>query len=335
MILLLWLGLIFIPFVIGEGILTVLYKKTKREHTAISEGFVLGGIVCIGGTEVAHVAGLFLDLSLMNISCILGASLVGLALIALLLLIFDWWKQRDQELTKCPANERTMFPFAFIVVVFLQALFVFCREPIVIPGDIIPETVQSFLSEDGIYRVMPLTGTVSEMGMPLRYKILCLPTLYAVLCHGFGTEASLLVCHIIPLAVMGGTYISFYYLSGMLFSRNDIKNRYLFLFIVAVLLLFTDRGVFSSGYGLLHGGYLGTSIRNLILVPYALAAALDRRWWKAVLCVFAEACICWTLWGLGVCLVIVAGVAMLTLLERKCPKVGKFMQIFQRKEDLT
>ncbi len=336
MIILLWLSLIFIPLVIGEGLLSVFYGKKRREHSEISQAYVLGVILCIGVAEVAHVTGMFLDFSMKKVGKVFSLMLLGLALVALIIVAVVLWKQR-REGNSCrrTAREKTMLPFVFIGIIFLQILFIFCREPIIIPGDITLETVQSFLAEDGIYRVMPLTGSISEAGIPLRYKILCLPTLYTMLCNAFGVEASLLVCHIIPVAVLAGAYISYYYLSGVLFPKEDLRKRYLFLLILALLFLVTDRGEFSGGYGLLHGGYLGTSVRNLILVPYALAASLEKRWWKVILCILAEACVAWTFWGMGVCVVILLGIGALSVLENKCPRVSRFMQIFHKEEDLT
>ena len=336
MIVLLWLSLIFIPLVTGEGLLSAFYGKNRREHSEISQAYVLGEILCIGVAEVAHVIGMFLNFSVKKTGAIFSLMLLGLVLAASVVLAATFWKQRKAG-NSCLriAREKTMLPFVFIGIMFLQILFIFCREPIVVPGDITLETVQSFLAEDGIYRVMPLTGSISEAGVPLRYKILCLPTLYTMLCNAFGIEASLLVCHIIPVAVLAGAYISFYYLSGVLFSKDDLRKRYLFLLILALLFLVTDRGEFSGGYGLLHGGYLGTSVRNLILVPYALAASLEKRWWKVFLCILAEACVAWTFWGMGVCVVIFMGIGVLSLLENRCPGVYRFMQIFRNEEDLT
>lgn len=336
MIVLLWLSLIFIPLVIGEGLLSVFYGKNRREHSEISQAYVLGEILCIGVAEVAHVTGMFLNFSMKKTEKVFSLMLLGLVIVALVIVALALWKQRRGEIgCRRTAKEKTMLPFVFIGIVFLQILFIFCREPIVVPGDITLETVQSFLAEDGIYRVMPLTGSISEAGIPLRYKILCLPTLYTMLCNAFGIEASLLVCHIIPVAVLTGTYISFYYFSGVLFSKDDLRKRYLFLLILALLFFVTDRGEFSGGYGLLHGGYLGTSVRNLILVPYALAASLEKRWWKVILCILAEACVAWTFWGMGVCVVIFMGNGVLSLLENKCPGASRFMQIFRKEEDLT
>lgn len=336
MIVLLWLGLIFIPLIIGEGLLSVFYGEKRREHSEILEGYVPGGIVSIGVAEVAHVSGMFLNLSLKTTGRIFIFLLLGVTLPALLIKVLFIMKQKRMGMKpQRVVYEKTILPFVFIIIVLTQILFIFCREPIVIPGDITLETVQSFLAEDGIYRVMPLTGSVSEQGIPLRYKILGLPTLYAVLCNTFGTDASLLVCHIVPVVVLAGAYISYYCLSGILFPKTELQKRYLFLVILAIFFWVTDRGIFANGYGLLHGGYLGTTIRNLILVPYTLAASLEKRWWKVALCILAEACIAWTLWGLGVCLVIAAGIGILTFLDKKSGRLHRLMQIFQEKEDLS
>lgn len=336
MIVLLWLSLILIPLVTGMGLLSVFYAKKHEYEITVSEGFVLGSIVSIGVAEAAHAIGMFGNFNLTKVGVLLGSVWIGLALIAIVIMVVTVIKQRNRfDVMFKTRSEKTLVPFVFIGVLLVQLLVVYCAEALITPGDIILETVQSFLAEEGIYRVMPLTGEVSELGLPLRYKILCLPTLYAVLCTGFHVDAQLLVCNIIPVVVLAGMYFSYYYLSGVLFGKKAIRKRYLFLLLVAALMFFMDGGVFSNGYSGLHSGYLGTSIRNLILVPYVFAASLEKRWWKAVLCVLAEACITWTFWGCGVCLVILLGMFILAFCEAKNPKLRGFMQIFQEKEDLS
>ena len=71
-----------------------------------------------------------------------------------------------------------------------------------------------------------------------------------------------------------------------------------------------EGAVWLDGYAALHGAWLGTSIRNLVLLPYALSLGLERdlrrTWPGMVLCVLAEACVCWTFNGLGMCLLLLA-----------------------------
>ncbi len=334
MIVLLWACLILVPPIIGSGVLTIAYRKKYTYDISLSESAIIGVIACIGMAEVVHVGGLFLNFSIEKCGLLWGISLLAVVVTALLatgFLLKD--KRKRITLLKKQKSEKTMIPFVFIALLFLQLLFIYCRKPIVIPGDIMVETVQSFLAEDGVYRVLPLTGQESAGGVPLRYGILCLPTVYSMLSDFFKVDVQLLVCHIVPVMVLMGAYLSFYHLSGVLFGKDSLKKRYLFLAILAVLLFLTDNGVFMNGYGALHGGYLGTTIRNLILVPYVLAASLEKQWWKAILCVLAEACLVWTLWGLGVCVVIFAGIAVLTFLCEKSGIVQKFLRIFRDEEE--
>ncbi len=336
MLVLLWICLLMLPLVIGSSILTIMYNKNQKCDITLSESAVLGIIAVIGISEVVHVAGFFMDFSLKKCSLLWGIGLLAVGSAAgLITLLFLKDKKKRISLLRTETSERTVIPFVFIGMLLVQLLFVYCVKPIVIPGDITLETVQSFLAEDGVYRVMPLTGQESAGGVPMRYGILCLPTMYAMLCHLFKADVQLLTCHVIPVIVLLTAYLSCYHLSGVLFGRSAVRKRYFFLLVVAVLFFFTDKGVFMNGYGALHGGYLGTTIRNLVLVPYALAVCLEKQWWKAVLCILAEACIVWTLWGLGVCVVIVAGIALFTVLCEKCQRVQKLLQIFRDEEDLA
>lgn len=337
MIGLLWSCLILFPLLLGSGILALFYGKNTTYDITFSESFVLGAIACIGISEVVHLVGYFLYLSLQKCAGFWGLSLGSLAVAAVLVFCLRLKGQFRTRLAFCKdfKPEKTVIPFVFLGIVLFQLLFIFCTKTIHTEGDIYLETVQSFLAEDGIYRVLPLTGRASESGVPLRYGILCLPTVYAMLCSIFGTDAELLMCHVVPVIVVAIAYLGYFYLSGVLFDKQDFRKRFLFLLAIGLIILFTDTGVSGNGYNALHSGYLGTSVRNLILVPYVFAATLERRYFKAVLGVLAEACVAWTLWGMGICFVILAGMIILNILECKCTKLKSFMQIFRDKEDLT
>lgn len=336
MIVLLWLGLLLLPIVLGMGVLAIFNRKKKKDSISVSEGCVLGFVGLLGMAQVGHVIGLFANLSIGMTGLLFGGGLLVLCVVVLLAMLLQWRRGRvSLAFLKRGSNERTWIPFLFLVLLLIQVLIIYCMEPVVTPGDITLETVQSFLAEDGIYRVMPLTGQASESGLPLRYMILCLPTLYAVFCQLFGLEAELVVCHVVPVMVLVMAYFGYYHLSGVLFGQEAFKKRYLFLVAVAILLFISNNAAFTNGYGALYGGHIGTTIRNLILVPYTLAAALEKRWWKGLLCVLAEACIVWTFWGFGVCTVVFGGLFLLTLAEKKSVKLRKLMQIFRSGEDLA
>lgn len=336
MIVLLWLCLIIIPSAIGLGILTIVYRKRSTYQITFSEGAILGIIVCIGISEAVHILGMFKNVSLQVCNSLWGLFLLAVSVLSFILIFLFYKKQRDRlAVWKVSTLAYSAIPFLFVGILLLQTLFVFCRNPIVISGDIMVETTRSFLSEDGIYRVLPLTGRANEDLIPLRYSVLCLPTVYAMLSQLFHQDAELIICHIVPVVILLVSYLSYYYLSGVLFGWEAAKKRYTFLVVVALFVWFSDGSFATSGFGLLHGGYLGTTVRNMVLVPYAVAVSLQKQWWKAILCVFAEACIVWTFWGLGVCTVILAGIGLLTILDKKRGKAHKLLQIFRNKEDLA
>lgn len=334
MIVLLWILLFLLPTVAGLGILSVSYRRKEDYRITISESFVLGVICCIGLAELAHVAGLFVNLSLAKTSIVFAGALFTVVLAAVAVVLLG--VREGKHFVSLPVSGKNgrFFLLTFWVIFLLQTILIVTKENIVTPGDITLETVQSFWAEDGIYRVMPLTGMPSEQGMPFRYTILCLPTLYAVLCRLFQVDPEFLVTQVIPIVILCASYSAYGRLSSTLFGEERYKERFTFLAAVACIFLFTDRAVYLDGYSALHSGYLGTSIRNLVLVPYVLSALMERRWWKVVLCILAEACIAWTFWGCGICLVITAGMLIITTVDKKCPFLRKFMQFFRNKEEL-
>jgi len=334
MIILAWGLLITVPILLGLGMMTIIYRKDKTACIGFADSLVCGFLGSIGVIQIAHTVGLFGKLSLDNT----GALLLSLLLVSVVFMagvsLIGICKNKSLYKGATPYETvPTSLVLLVLAVYFVQSLFVFCRNPIIVPGDITLETVQSFFAEDGIYRVMPLSGVESELGMPVRYSILCLPTFYAVLSEKMNLDAELVVCHMVPVVILGISYLAYFRLSESLFGPKAWKQRYYFILVVELLITFSDKAVFLDGYGALHAGYMGTSIRNLILVPYVISAMLERRYWKAALCILAEACIVWTFYGCGVCLAISLGMLILEILERKVPFIGRFQQIFREKEE--
>lgn len=334
MIVLAWGLLIVVPILLGLGIMTIMYRKDGSAHIGFADSVVCGFLGTIGIIQIAHTVGLMKKLTLSRTGVILLVFLlVGTLLMAGVSLLGICKRKALYKDVTVHEVVPTSLILLVLVIYLLQSLFIFCRNPIIIPGDITLETVQSFLAEDGIYRAMPLTGEYSEVGMPLRYTILSLPTFYAVLADQMNLDAELVICHMVPVVVLGISYLSYFRLSESLFEKKAWKSRYYFMLTVGILFTFSEQAVFLDGYGALHAGYLGTTIRNLILVPYVICAMLERRYWKAVLCILAEACIAWTFYGCGVCVAIALGLLILDILERKVPSIGRFLQIFREKEE--
>ena len=134
----------------------------------------------------------------------------------------------------------------------------------------------------------------------MRLKILCLPALYTALCEGFGLDVQLVICRLIPVAVLLASYGAYYSLGRTLF-KGDRTASLLFVLVVSVLYWFGDYMMQMDGFLLLHCGYRGGTIRNCVLLPYAWNLCLNKKWLPAALAFLAEACIVWTLYGMGYC----------------------------------
>ena len=190
-------------------------------------------------------------------------------------------------------------------------------------GDMTVETVESILETGSAYEVNPLTGRAYTAGVPNRIRILGLPTFYAIICRvadlctdavsGGGSHWELLTKWI-PAAVLFLAYLAFWTVAKALFpEKKDREKRMIFMAITAAVLCVGDYAFGMEGFGLLYGGYRGVTIRAAILVPYTFGLTLRHRWKETALCVLAEACIVWTLYGMGVCLVVALGMGAIRL----------------------
>ena len=278
---------------------------------ALWKYFLCGIIVVLGLFECGHLAGIFLGMSISD--C--GILVLGLMAVAAILGLFVLYRNRKKLLNGRTVHMRVkagMVVLFFCVLAASQIYYILTADIPVTPGDITMETVHSFLSTGEIYSVSPLTGGTMT-GIPLRYEILCLPTVYTLLCRWFDAEPELIVNRIIPILVLCMTYMSYYLLGAALLGGDSQgRKKTLWFLVLAGLLFWLNEGaVYIEGYGILHAGWQGTTIRNCVLIPLCLYGALERKWLVSVLCILAEACIVWTLWGFGACAVVWAGVILL------------------------
>ena len=276
--------------------------------------FLCGIIGIIGLFECGHLAGVFLGSSVSGCSMIV-LGLMAVAVVLGLIVLYGKRRQIFAVTGVYKVCKPGIVQVVFWSLAISQIYYIFTADMLQTPGDITLETVNSFLATDRIYSVSPLTGKAMA-GMPLRYKILCLPTAYTLLCRWFGGEPERIVGRIVPAAVLCMKYMSYYLLGTALFGREDQarKKRMWFLVIVGMIFWLCEGSVYMDGYGVFHAGYLGTTIRGCILVPLCLYGALERKWVVSVMCILAEACVVWTFWGFGVCAVVLAGVVFIDLL---------------------
>lgn len=293
---------------------------------------ITGEIVIIGMAEAVHLAGVFGGLSFRLCSAALGGLIAAGILLGLGVLLFrrkriaeSLKKKREKRL---PADKTgRIFYVIFVLMLMSQLIFIWFGEGSSRERDMTVETVGSFLAEDGIYRVNPMTGMPYEGGMPLRLKILCLPTLYAGVCAITGLHPNLFVRTIVPTLTLLGCYAAFASLARCLFPDREEKScrngRACFLALVSVLLWAGAYRYGMDGFNLLCCGWQGVSIRNGVILPWMFSLCLRKKWKSAALCILAEACMVWTLYGCGICLLAAAGMAGAALWGKLRTGTGK------------
>ncbi len=304
MIILLWLLLAVVPWLIGAGVLAVIYRKPSLP-VRMTDAWIIGSLCCVGAAQALHLAGAFGHLQLSRLAALWHGVIAVLCILALVSVAVICRKQKERFRILPENGGSFLLPGIFLLMVLIQTVYVYCMPAVATAGDITVETLRSFQAQNGIYQVDPLTGQAYTQGLSLRYRILCLPTLYTILASSFQVDGTLFVQNLIPVVVLAGTYMVYYRLARMLFGA-DLRKKYLFLILVSLIFWCGEGAVWLDGYGALHSAWLGTSIRNLILLPYALSLGLEKdlrhTWPGMLLCVLAEACICWTFYGMGLCL---------------------------------
>lgn len=282
-----------------------------------SDILIGGSLIIIGLTEVAHLAGCLAGWSFLAVTDLLLAEVVVFLLAALLLQWICGRRAKQTTDKKSNAAEKLhetgsaetkstrILTGALAFLILLQILGILTGKRAWLDGDMTLETVNTFLTENAIYTVNPLTGAAYAAGMSFRLKILCLPTLYGTISRWTGMAPADVVYRLIPCITLLLGYVAYGSLGSVIFPENSMKRR-TFLLIVGILF---STGAYMpgvDGFDVFYGGFRGVTIRAVILIPYLIACLMERRYIGVLLCILAEACMVWTLYGAGVCLLITA-----------------------------
>ncbi len=320
MALFLWLLMALVPWCLGKGALRILYGNQPTGGYSLADEVLTGWIISIGLAEAAHLAACMLGRSFSDCIKVFGIELGICLLVAVVIILLAWQRDKKNAVTRRrrkqkkveralaagPDGGQKLIFVLFGLVVLLQFVTVVTGQSVYVDGDMTVETVNSFLATDAVYQVNPMTGEEYTLGMPLRLKILCLPTLYGILCRVFQLDAVQVVWEIVPAFVLIGGYLAYGTVAKKLFPE-DGKKRGSFLLAVSLLYTVGDYLASMDGFGVLHSGFRGTSIRGAILLPYVFGLLLRRKYKLVVLCILAEVCIVWTLYGMGACLLVTVG----------------------------
>lgn len=297
--------------------------KKKLRITAVDLGmfFFVGAI---GLTQLVHLTSMVLKYEFHRTALLLGIGLIGLVLLgAGLVFVHSRAKVghggpglNSRTLSRPIWREHPVYCAVIAGIVLFQIIWNFYMHSPYVTGDITLETVQTILATDTVYQYNPLTGEAFTMGMPSRLKLLVLPVLYAAVAEWTGLPAQTVVCEWIPMVVLCLSYLVYAGWGKLLFPENR-ENQCRFLLFVAVLYQFGAYAPLSDGMRALQAGFTGESIRALVLLPYVLLSCVQKKWLQAVLGVLAEACIVWTLYGLGYSVLIILCVALIFAVTEK------------------
>lgn len=306
----------------GKAALKILYGAEKRDLLFWEDEMLTGVILLIGLAEAAHLKEMALGRSVSASTDFFLLLTAGMLLVSSGILLTDYlrsrggadkkrvkWRERIRFLLLSARPESFELPVLIClgVLAAIQIGIVATGAFLYLDADMTLETVEGFLKTDRIYESNPMTGLPYQQGIPSRLKILCLPTFYAMLCRLSHAGAELLVRHAVPAAVLLMAYLAYGILAKSLFPENRC-HREIFLTLTLFLFFAGDYLYGMEGFGLLHGGFQGVNIRGAVLIPYLLSLCLRRKWRLALGPVLAEACIVWTLYGLGM------GVFLLTVM---------------------
>ncbi len=314
---LLGLSMALVPYVLGKGALRLLYGSQNSDNRSRADNLLVGWMMVIGLAETAHLGAMVLGRSFSDCKNIFLVMLSVLLAAAVVVLYIDT-KGRSQKgkgrenrrQDKSLSDAKQIVPALFGIVVLLQAVYLIVNTPVYPAGDMTVETVNTIRNTDSLYQINPMTGQGYELGMPFRLKILCLPTLYAVLCDVFRLSAMEVVWMVVPVMTLLTGYAAYYSISCVLFPKER-ENRFLFLLFVALLLQVGNYLPGMDGFAAQYALGRGVSIRAVILIPYVFSVILRKKWKLVILCILAEACIVWTLYGMGTCFLITVAMVIL------------------------
>lgn len=293
----------------------------------ISDLLIRGCLIIIGLTEVAHLAGCLLGWSFLAVTELLLAEIAVAVLVLILSGLIAHKKAMAVSVLAgktTPEKEKAVQRQQILTVVLalfilLQVLMIFTGERVWTGGDMTLETVNTFLKENGIYTVDPLTGEPYTQGMSFRLKLLCLPTLYGTISRWSGMAPETVVYRLIPCLTLCMGYLAYGRLGAVLFEHNREKCN-IFLIIVGILFCAGTYMPGVDGFDIFYGGFRGVTIRAAVLLPYLFSCLLERKYLGAVLCILAEACMVWTLYGAGVCLLVTVAWVALRWLWTMCSR---------------
>lgn len=303
--------LLMYPLVLGTTFLYAIYGFFRKRKLNVADGYLTGGIISIGLAEISHLISGYLGWSFSDCVKLLSVLFVVATALLVLMAMVSWLvRVKIKGRTKRNQSEKGKKPYLtsaeYVLFLLWTLLFAGCATRILLSGDfslykdLTPELTSTFLSTDRLFAVNPSTGAEYLAGVPSRFRLLCLPTLYGALCSWFQIEVSVLSFRIMPIVVLAIACVAYYTLA-LAFWPDSRLHRIVFQTVILVLFMVSDTCEGQAGFLIFHQGFSPQTIRIAVLLPFSLSLLLRKRYELLLLPVLAEACLVWTGYGVGWC----------------------------------
>lgn len=280
--------------------------------------WIISGLwVLLGCAEAAHLIVLMTSRSLQTYT-ILCSVFVLAGLFAYTGCFFVWYHNQKKQGRRREAFHASPYMAVFAVMALIT-VYHFGKGYVPDLQDAVYELVIGNLESGSIMTVHPFTGQIGEETMPMRMQILFLSSFYSGLITVSQQSQYIIMCKVVPMCIWVLSMLMYMAFARKLFGE-DRDKRWMFLSVVAFLLLATSGSEGLMGYRLFYAGFSGETIRALVLIPYTLYVCWQKKWILAVLAVLAEACLVWTTYGAGYCLFITVCMFLVHLLTDRRTK---------------
>lgn len=291
----------------------------------VSDKILFIWIIFIGIGEVANVFGSFLGKSFddcYKIYCLLNMFLAIAVIVYGLITIINKKRKKNEMASKEVKCSQFDKEFAFMVAIIFglfvgYVFYVISFGRVLLQGNLDMELANTIISSNSFYKVNPMTGSEYMIGVPNRIKLLCLPAIYAFAARLLHLPVRDICLVIIPITGAVLSMLAYTSVSNVLFMENAWKKKAMFIIAVMLVLFFSGYCQGIEGFGLLFSVWRGSYIRMGVLFPFSLSLTLRKKWFFVLACVVCEACICWTLYGIGICAVSAIILSVSTLLVRR------------------
>jgi len=322
--------LIIVAFFSGRTLMLFSALFTKKRADVFSS-FCAGSLVILCVSFVSHLltitrSGLISDEKrLAGIILVVLMTLSYFAFVVLTVVMGKTKEEKKKEKVKHGFYDKLFAALAILacVIGFIIVAFGLRVNSV---GDETLETVMVFRKGSVMYTIDPLTDSAYTEGLPMRYKILSLPGLYAVMAEAFGTAPELIVRNIMPAFWFMAGLCGLFALSKSLYlgAEDEMLKRSVFMLASVVILFASDLSSYAQGFAVLSQMWTGGAIRIWVLIPFMLYLLFERKYICALLPVLCEALICRTQYGIGFCACIYAVyiISMAAVRRFKCSKAS-------------